>query len=146
MPPKKLIGKILIEAGLITPDKLEEALARQKGDERRIGKIMLEMGLLDETEFLQHLAAQLGISFVSLPQHLLDPTIVKIIPEYMCHKYRLIAISNVGNRLTVAMDDPLDIIAIDDVQLRTGLLVKPMIASESAIMKALHESFSILTP
>lgn len=143
MSARKRIGEILIEAGLITPEKLEEALARQKQDHRRIGKIMLGMGLLDENEFLKHLATQLGISFISLEHYLAEPVIVRLLPREMCRKYRLMALNKVGNRLTVAMDDPLDIIALDDIQLLTGLLVKPLLASESAIIKSLDEVFSL---
>ncbi|HEY9069704.1 MAG TPA: hypothetical protein VIV61_05570 [Candidatus Ozemobacteraceae bacterium] len=146
MPSRKLIGTILIEAGLITPAHLEEALAMQKRDPRRIGRILLDMGLLDEAEFLKHLAVQLGVSFISLPHYLVDPAIARLLPERICRRHRLIAINKIGNRLTVAMDDPQDLIAIDDVQLLTGLIVKPMLASGSALIRILDEVYSLPTP
>ena len=137
----KRIGEILIAEGLIDAEQLAQALAAQKQDFRRVGKILLGMEALEEGDLLRHLAVQLKVPFISLPDYLIDPVVARIIPEHICRRHRLIAINRVANRVTVAMDEPLNFMAIDDIQLMTGLSVKPVLGSETAIIQALDEVF-----
>lgn len=143
MAQGKRIGELLIAEGLITEIQLEQALAAQKRDTRRVGQILLGMEALVEIDLLRVLAEQMKLSYLDLPNYLIDPVVARIIPEHISRRHCLIAINKVGNRLTVAMDDPLNIIAIDDIQLMTGLTVKAVLCSKAAIEQALDDSFRV---
>ncbi|MBF0501244.1 MAG: hypothetical protein HQM09_13985 [Candidatus Riflebacteria bacterium] len=145
MLKRKRLGEMLVETALITIADVETALKMQKAPSnqtgRRIGRILIEMGAVQERAVLEHLAKQMNISYLDLPHYLVDPIIPKFIPEHMCRRHLCIAVNKVGNRLTLAMEDPLNIIAIDDIQMLTGLIVKPVIASGKDIAAKLDEVF-----
>jgi len=135
------LGDTLIQDGLINQQQLEKALAIQKKDGKRLGAILVEMGLVTEQDIVEALGRQLGIPFINLSNYLIDPVTAKIIPEHICRRHNLIAINKVGNKLTVAMTDPLNILAIDDIQLMTGLIVKPVVATSADVNDAIQKCF-----
>jgi type IV pilus assembly protein PilB len=148
MPPeiqqaarKMRLGDALISEGLINDEQLQQALALQKKSGKRLGAVLVEMHLVTEHDIVQILSKQLKIPFIDLSNYLIDPVIAKLIPEHIAKKHMLIPINKVGNKLTVAMVDPLNIIAIDDIQLMTGLMVKPVVATQSDINKALQDAY-----
>jgi type IV pilus assembly protein PilB len=142
MPIKRLrIGDALLEEGLIDEEQLQKALQIQKKTGKRLGKIFVEMGLVSETDMVEALAKQMKIPYVNLATYLIDPAIARTVPEHIARRYQLIPINKVGNKLTVAMVDPLNILAIDDIQLMTGLSVKPVVATSSDINTALDNAF-----
>ncbi|MCK9224368.1 MAG: type IV-A pilus assembly ATPase PilB [Candidatus Muirbacterium halophilum] len=142
MPIKRLrIGDALLEEGLIDEEQLQKALQIQKKTGKRLGKIFVEMDLVSETDMVEALAKQMKIPYVNLATYLIDPAIARTVPEHIARRYQLIPINKVGNKLTVAMVDPLNILAIDDIQLMTGLSVKPVVATSSDIGTALDNAF-----
>ncbi|MGM0608021.1 MAG: type IV-A pilus assembly ATPase PilB [Candidatus Muiribacteriota bacterium] len=142
MPKKRLrIGDALLEEGLIDEEQLQKALQIQKKTGKRLGKIFVEMGLVSEQDMVEALAKQMKIPYVNLATYLIDPQIARTIPEHIARRYQLVAINKVGNKLTVAMVDPLNILAIDDIQLMTGLSVKPVVATSTDINNALDNAF-----
>jgi len=142
MPKKRLrIGDALLEEGLIDEEQLQKALQLQKKTGKRVGKILVEMGLVSEQDMVEALAKQMKIPYVNLSTYLIDPAIARTIPEHIARRYQLIPINKVGNKLTVAMVDPLNILAIDDIQLMTGLSVKPVVATSTDINNALDNAF-----
>ncbi len=142
MPKKRLrIGDALLEEGLIDEEQLQKSLQIQKKTGKRLGKILVEMGLVGETDMVEALAKQMKIPYVNLSTYLIDPAIARTIPEHIARRYQLIPINKVGNKLTVAMVDPLNILAIDDIQLMTGLSVKPVVATSTDINNSLDNAF-----
>lgn len=99
------------------------------------------MHLVTEHDIVQILSKQLRIPFIDLSNYLIDPVIAKLVPEHIAKRHMLIPINKVGNKLTVAMVDPLNIIAIDDIQLMSGLMVKPVVATHTDINKALQDAY-----
>lgn len=139
---KKLrLGDALISEGLINEEQLMQALALQKKSGKRLGNVLVEMHLVTEQDIVQILSKQLRIPFIDLSNYLIDPVFAKLIPEHIAKRHLLIPINKVGNKLTVAMVDPLNIIAIDDIQLMSGLMVKPVVATQSDINKALQDAY-----
>jgi len=139
---KKLrLGDALIQEGLINEEQLQQALALQKKSGKRLGAVLVEMHLVTEQDIVQILSKQLKIPYIDLSNYLIDPVIAKLVPEHIAKRHMLIPINKVGNKLTVAMVDPLNIIAIDDIQLMTGLMVKPVVATQSDINKALQDAY-----
>jgi len=138
---KMRLGDALIAEGLINEEQLQQALALQKKSGKRLGAVLVEMHLVTEHDIVQILSKQLKIPYIDLSNYLIDPVIAKLVPEHIAKRHMLIPINKVGNKLTVAMVDPLNIIAIDDIQLMTGLMVKPVVATQSDINKALQDAY-----
>jgi len=138
---KMRVGDALIAEGLINEEQLQQALALQKKSGKRLGAVLVEMHLVTEHDIVQILSKQLKIPFIDLSNYLIDPIIAKLVPEHLAKRHMLIPINKVGNKLTVAMVDPLNIIAIDDIQLLTGLMVKPVVATQTDINKALQDAY-----
>lgn len=142
-PTKKRLrlGDALIQDGLISDDQLQAALAKQKKSGKRLGEVLVEMGLVKEEEIVEVLGRQLGIPYINLSTYLIDPVTAKIIPEHIAKRHNLVPINKVGNKLTVAMVDPLNVLAIDDIQLMTGLMVKPVVATSKDITDAINKAY-----
>ena len=141
-PKKRLrLGDALLQDGLITQEQLQKALELQKSSGKRIGSVLVEMGVVTENDIVSTLGKQLGIPYINLSNYLIDPATVRIVPENMCRRHKLIPINKVGNKLTVAMVDPLNILAIDDIQFMTGLVVKPVVATGKDINDALDNAY-----
>ncbi len=134
-------GDALLEDGLINEEQLQKALQIQKQSGKRLGEVLEEMHLVTGLEIAQILSRQLRIPYVDLSSYLVDPVISRLIPEHVARRHFVLPINKVGNKLTVAMVDPLNIIAVDDLQILTGLQVKPVVATSQAIQKALQEAY-----
>ncbi len=142
MGRKKLrIGDALIKEGLINEDQLRKALMLQKKTGKRLGEILIEMGAVTEKDIVMVLAKQLNVPFVNLKNYMVEPEVAKLIPENVAKQYKVVPLNKVGNKLTVAMADPLNVIAIDDIQHLTGLVVKPVIALPSEIEAAIESIY-----
>ncbi len=137
IPVRKKLGEILREENLITESQLEAALVRQQQTNERLGKILVSMGYVDENTILRILEAKLGIPVVNIKRRQLNPAVVRLVPEYLAQKYKVIPIGRENNRITLAMADPLNVLAIDDVRITTGCDIEPAIASESEIEHAI---------
>lgn len=135
---KKRLGDILLEAGIINRTQLEKALEIQKQKKMKLGEVFTSEGILTEDQILGVLEFQLGIPYTDLNKYYIDPKIPKVIPENVARKYQLIPIAMNRGKLMVVMSDPLDIIAIDDIQLITGLDIEVAITSKSDISKAIN--------
>lgn len=140
---KRRLGELLLEAGYINEEQLEEGLARQKETGKRLGMTLVELGYLDEESLIEVLEFQLGVPHVSLAKHKLDPELVKLVPENLARKYRCIPVHRQGNGLLLAMADPTDVFALDDLKLALNIEIVPAIATESEINKALDEYYGI---
>ena len=135
------LGQMLVKANLITPEQLEEALTVQKTSGGRIGSNLAKLGYISEEKIASYLSRQYGVPPADLGNATIDPAILKLIPAEVAHKYMIIPLSRSGSNLTVAMANPSDIFAIDDVRFMTGYNIKPMVAPETSIQNALNRCY-----
>ena len=140
---KKRIGDLLVETGLITEEQLEDALSYQKQTKKRLGDTLIAKGYITEQQLIEVLEFQLGIPHVSLYKYQIDRSLVQLIPENLAIRHQVIPIQKSGNKLTVAMADPLDYYAIDDLRMTTGFQIEPVIATKEELQRAISRYYSI---
>ena len=134
------LGEILTAKGLITEDDLERALLeqRQSMTDQPLGRILTDLGLIKESDLLAALAEQVGFRFVDLTEFPIDPTAASLIPEQMARRHHALPIGFEGPKLLVAMADPSNVIAADDIRANTGRLVQPLVATAADIEQAIR--------
>ncbi len=140
-PVKRLLGQELLGASLVDPEDLEAALLQQAEKGQPLGETLLEMGVISEEELLPFIEAQLGVPGVRLRDGVLDPEALRIIPREVSERLGVLGLFAVRNTLTVAMEDPLDLDAIDELELRTSLQVRPVFAFGRSIRKMLERGY-----
>ena len=138
--PKKLIGDILLEKGVISQEQLDEALNVQKNTTEQIGRILTDLGHVTDRDVLRAHAEQLGIPFLELDQTSVDEDVAKAIPQSVVQRYNAVPIRRSGNRLTVAMSDPSNVFALDDMRLITGYEIDPILATVEDISTLLNDT------
>ncbi|MBI5603708.1 MAG: Flp pilus assembly complex ATPase component TadA [Deltaproteobacteria bacterium] len=134
---KKRLGDILVQAGMITPDQLAVTIEAQKKTNERLGKTLIRMGFITEENLIKTLAHQLKINFVNLKEEKIDPSLAKLIPDKIARRHTVVPLARMGQVLMIAMADPLNIFALDDLAFKTGLEIEPVIASEKDILHTL---------
>jgi type IV pilus assembly protein PilB len=139
----KRIGELLVEAGVLSQQQLEQALFAQRKDGRRLGQLLIELGLVGETKLTQTLSRQLSVPWVSLYHVDFSRSLLNLVPRAVAEKYSLVPIfvrrvRNQGETLYVAMDDPTRDDAIEEVMRASSMPVKPMIACPSDIRAAIR--------
>lgn len=135
------LGDMLIKAGVITPDQLDEALAEQKKKGGRLGTYIVELGFASEEEVTAFLGKQYGVPTVDLAEHEIDKSVLRLIPPNVAEKYEVIPFARHGKSIRVAMANPADLFAIEDIKFTTGFEVIPMVASESSIKRAIEQYY-----
>ena len=138
---KRKLGELLIESGLLTIDKLKDALEAQKSTGKRLGEALIDMKIISEEEMAFSLAMQLKIPFIDLIDYSIKDDILECIPEEVCHKFICIPLSMKNNILDVAMADPLDLHIMKDLQFITGYNIQPAISTRSQIMDKLQRHY-----
>ena len=138
--PKK-IGEILIDMGSITVAQFEEALAVGKKSGKRIGRALVDSGLVTEEAIAQALSSQYDIPFIKLEGVIIDPQTIGIVPEGLARKHLVVPLSLEDDLLEVAMTDPLNVFAIDDLEKISGYRLSPSIATETEIQKVIKEHY-----
>ena len=139
----KRLGDILIERGFITRERLEEVTRNQSVSGRRLGDVLVEMGLITEEQLLDAISDRLAVPRLTLRDMVIDPSVVQTVSVEMARRYTLIPVFAIGNTLTVAMADPLNIIAIDELKYRTGCEIKRAVATISEIKQAIDQYYSV---
>ena len=135
------LGDLLVKAGRINTDQLRAALAKQREEGGRLGSNLVKMGLITEKELVEFLSQQFRVSAINLNQVEIDQSVVKIIPADVARKYTIMPVSKTGAKVTIAMLDPSNVFAMDDIKFMTGYNVEPVIASESAIRSAIEKYY-----
>jgi type IV pilus assembly protein PilB len=135
------IGELLLREKLITTDQLKKAIDEQKKSGGRLGYNLTKLGYIAEKDLTGFLSRQYGIPTIDLSNHEVDSEIVKLIPEDVAQKYQVIPISRTGSTLVVAMADPSNIFAIDDIKFLTGYNVEPLVASDASIKSAIEKYY-----
>ncbi|NLP45989.1 MAG: Flp pilus assembly complex ATPase component TadA, partial [Epulopiscium sp.] len=137
----KRLGDLLVETGYITEAQLQYVLQIQKNTGEKLGEILIQENMITERQMIEALEFQMGIPHMDLNKIFIDPKIPHIISENLARKYGVIPVKKEQNILTVAMIDPLNIFAIDDMELSTGFQVKPIIATKSDVLNAIQQYY-----
>ncbi|MFQ5441514.1 MAG: type IV-A pilus assembly ATPase PilB [Thermodesulfobacteriota bacterium] len=135
------LGELLLREKLITTEQLQKAVEAQKEGGGRLGYNLTRLGFISEKDLTVFLSKQYGIPTIDLSGQELDPEIVKLVPEDVARKYQLIPVSRTGATLVMAMSDPSNIFAIDDIKFLTGYNVEPIVASDEAIKEAIDNYY-----
>ncbi|WP_297989405.1 GspE/PulE family protein [Anoxybacillus sp.] len=139
---RKRLGDLLIEAGLITKEQLEETL-KEKAPGQKLGDALLQRGYITEQQLIEVLEFQLGIPHVSLYRYPIDPKLTNLVSKEFAKRNMLIPLKREGDRLFVAMADPMDFFAIDDLRLSTGFHIEVAIASKDDILRAINKYYDM---
>ncbi len=139
---RKLLGEILRDEGLISEEQIQQALERQKREkELRIGEILVAMGAVTAEDVAKAIWQQRQIPYVDLDSYAVDPSVIELVPEKIARAYLALPLFKIGNALTVAMADPLNLIAVDDLRSKTGCEIEPVISTEDKISRCLDNYY-----
>jgi type IV pilus assembly protein PilB len=136
--PKQL-GQILQEQGLLTQEQLERALEEHRNTPKSLGRVLIDLGYIRERDLVRALAEQVGLEFVDLTEYRIDPAITALLPEGLSRRHRAIPIGERDGKLLVAMSDPANVYALDDIRTMTGRDVQPLVATANDVEQAIQK-------
>jgi len=139
----KRLGDLLIEARLLTPEQLETGIEHQKKSGRMLGATLIQMGIITEPQVLQALQHQLGLPLIDLNNDVPDQNAVAKVKEEVARKYLAVPVEIEGRTLVVAMADPLNVAALEDLRFHAGLHIRPVLASSAQISEAIERFYHI---
>jgi type IV pilus assembly protein PilB len=135
------LGELLVKENLITADQLKQALDHQKSTGSRLGTCLMKLGFISDDEITGVLSRQYGVPSINLKYYEVDANVIKLIPQDTAVRYQIVPLSRVGSTLTIAMTDPTNVFAMDDIKFMTGFNVEPVVASETAIAEAISKFY-----
>ena len=135
------LGEILVRDSVISSDQLRQALDYQKREGGRLGTCLVKLGLVSDEDITAVLSRQYGVPSINLKFYEVDPSVIKLIPQETAVRYQIVPLSRVGSTLTIAMTDPTNVFAMDDIKFMTGFNVEPVVASETAIVEAIGKFY-----
>ncbi len=135
------LGELLLKAQLVSQQQLSKALDEQKSTGGKLGEILQRLGYVSEDDIIECLSHQFGVPSINLRHFEIDPNVAKIIPVDLARKYNVIPVNKTGATLTLAMTDPTNIFAMDEITFMTGYRVEPVVASEEAIRERIDRNF-----
>src|SRR5687768_8052806 len=135
------IGELLLKEKRITPAQLQEALNYQKTNGGKLGFNLVHLGFVKDEEITALLSKQYGVPSINLAQFQVDAAVIKLIPAETANKYQIVPLSRSGATLTIAMTDPTNVFAMDDIKFMTGYNVEPVVASETAVAEAIQRYY-----
>ncbi|MDX6268121.1 MAG: type pilus assembly protein PilB [Frankiales bacterium] len=135
----KQLGDILLEDGLVTPEQLAGAVEQQQRVGRSLGRILVDLGVLTESQLVAALASQIGMEFVDLTDYPVDGSAVAKIPDVVCRRHTALPIGYDDGKLVVAMADPANVFALDDIRSLTGMDVRPVVATRPDVVAAINK-------
>src|ERR1700685_3213229 len=135
------LGDLLVKEKIITPEQLEQATKAQKEQNCRLGSALVKLGFLTDEDVTNFLSRQYGVPAINLSYFEIDPAVVKLIPFETAKRYQILPLSRVGASLTIAMVDPTNVFAMDDIKFMTGFNIEPVVASESSIQSGIDKAY-----
>src|SRR5213082_924762 len=135
------LGDLLVKEKVITQEQLTQATKVQKETKDRLGSVLVKLGLLSDEDVTNFLSRQYGVPAINLQFFEIDPAVVKLIPHETAKRYQILPLSRVGASLTIAMVDPTNVFAMDDIKFMTGFNIEPVVASESSIVAGIEKSY-----
>ncbi|MDW8155274.1 MAG: type II secretion system ATPase GspE [Armatimonadota bacterium] len=140
---REALGGILVRMGLLNESQLQQALDIQARTGERLGRILVRMGLVTEEDLAKAIGVQWGYPYVSLSNTAVDPEVVRLVPQHIASRHKVLAFGRNGDRLLVALVDPLNLLALDDVRLVTGMDVEARITTEDELMQAINKYYHV---
>jgi type IV pilus assembly protein PilB len=134
----KQLGQILIEQGLITTTQLEQALEEHRKTPKSLGRVLIDLGMIKESDLVRALSEQVGLEFVDLNEYQIDPSSTTLLPDALARRYRAIPIGERDGKLLVAMSDPANVYALDDIRTITNRDVQPVVATAADVEAAIQ--------
>jgi type IV pilus assembly protein PilB len=135
------LGELLTKASLITQDQLKEALKSQKTSGGKLGETLIKLGFVSEEDITECLSQQFGVPSINLSHFEIDGNVIKLIPAEVARKYNILPVNKTGATITIAMADPTNVFAMDDIKFMTGYNVEPVVASELGIKAAIDNYY-----
>src|SRR5881227_3789719 len=135
------LGDLLVREKVISAEQLTQALRKQKETGSRLGSVLVKLGFLNDEEVTNFLSRQYGVPAINLQFFEIDPNVVKLIPQETARKHQILPLSRVGASLTIAMVDPTNVFAMDDIKFMTGFNIEPVVASESSIQAGIEKAY-----
>jgi len=135
------LGDLLVKEKVITPEQLEQATKLQKDSHSRLASALVKLGFLSDEDVTNFLSRQYGVPAINLSYFEIDPAVVKLIPYETAKRYQILPLSRVGASLTIAMVDPTNVFAMDDIKFMTGFNIEPVVASESSIVEGIDKAY-----
>ncbi len=139
------LGELLVKEKLITQDQLKKAIDYQREHGGRLGTCLVKLGFVGDDDITAILSRQYGVPSINLKYYEVDPAVIKLVPQETAVRYQIVPLSRVGSTLTIAMTDPTNVFAMDDIKFMTGFNVEPVVASESAITEAIQKFYGDAT-
>src|SRR5436305_7803757 len=141
------LGDLLVKEKIITHEQLDKALKtqRESGPNSRLGSTLVHLGYVSDEEVTNFLSRQYGVPAINLQYFEIDSSVVKLIPEETAKRYQILPLSRVGASLTIAMVDPTNVFAMDDIKFMTGFNIEPVVASESSILAGIEKAYGSAT-
>ncbi|HEU5300186.1 MAG TPA: type II secretion system ATPase GspE [bacterium] len=138
------LGQILLEEGIVPREQLEKAIQMQQrsGGGGHLGRILVELGAVTEQQLAKALALQWGLACIDLNGLEVDPDVVKVIPQHLAHRHKVLAIEKTRKKVKMVIADPLNVVALDDVRLVTGLDIEAVVAAEADILAAIGRFYA----
>src|SRR5687767_13627442 len=139
------IGELLLKEKRISAEQLQEALNYQRTSGGKLGANLVKLGYVKDEEITALLSKQYGVPSIALNQFEIDPAVIKLVPAETARKYQIVPLSRAGAMLTIAMTDPTNVFAMDDVKFMTGYNVEPVVASETAVLDSIEKYYGVAT-
>jgi type IV pilus assembly protein PilB len=140
------LGDLLVAEGLITEGQLRQALSDQKGKTDKLGTVLVGLGFITEEQLIGFLSRQYGIPSITLGNLDIDAETLRLVPPHIAKKYEVLPVKRIGGTLTLAMSDPTNVFALDDVAFMTNLQILPVVAPQAAIRRALDKNYETTQP
>src|SRR5438093_507672 len=141
-PRSESLGQILLDEKMVSREQLDRAIQMQHRSGGHLGRILVEQGSLSEQQLAKVLSLQWGMPYVELSSLEIDSDVVKVVPQQLAHRHKVLAIEKTRKKLKLAIADPLNVVAFDDVRLVTGLEIEPVVAAEQDIMTAIGKHYA----
>ena len=135
------IGELLLKEKRISAEQLQEALNYQRTNGGKLGANLVKLGYVKDEEITALLSKQYGVPSIALNQFEIDPAVIKLVPSETARKYQIVPLSRAGATLTIAMTDPTNVFAMDDIKFMTGYNVEPVVASETAVLESIEKYY-----
>src|SRR6267378_4046928 len=140
-PQTRRLGDLLVAERLITEAQLKQALAEQKGKTEKLGSILARLGFITEEQLIGFLSRQYGIPSITLTNIDVDTETLRLVPAQIARKYEVLPVKRIGGTLTLAMADPTNVFALDDIAFMTSLQILPVVAPQATIRKAIEKHY-----
>src|SRR3954449_5940707 len=135
------LGDLLVKEKVISPEQLVQAMKVQKETNCRLGSALVKLGFLSDEDVTNFLSRQYGVPAINLSYFEIDASVVKLIPFETAKRYQILPLSRVGASLTIAMVDPTNVFAMDDIKFMTGFNIEPVVASETSILEGIEKVY-----